>query len=231
MGKAVERLALLRKHEILASVDGQSLGTLNSSVIDAADVAIEFTEPESALNNISFCIEHNIPVVSGTTGWLENKYIADEKCRALKGTFFHSSNFSIGMNLMMHINRYMGKLVANYAEYTPNIEEVHHTEKKDSPSGSAIVLANGILEFDKQLNKWVNNTENADDELLITSVRTPGVPGTHIVSWNSAIDSLQIKHIAHNREGFAHGAVLAAEFVQGKQGIFGMQDLLNFPAV
>lgn len=227
MGKTIERIAIERGHTIAAIIDvhnKEDIKKLNGSV---ADVAIEFSQPESAFLNISHCIENNLPIVSGTTGWLSKKPVLDEICRQNNGSFFYASNYSIGVNIFFHLNKILAGLMKKFPDYAIEMEEIHHTEKKDAPSGTAITLAEGLMSQNSTKTKWVNEpTENAD-ELEIVSKRIDNVPGTHTVFYNSPIDTIEIKHTAHSREGFAQGAVMAAEWTAKNRGVFGMNDLLK----
>jgi len=227
MGKTIERIAIERGHTISAIIDvhnKEDIKKLNGTV---ADVAIEFSQPESAFLNISHCIENNLPIVSGTTGWLSKKPVLDEICRQNNGSFFYASNYSIGVNIFFHLNKILAGLMKKFPDYAIEMEEIHHTEKKDAPSGTAITLAEGLMSQNSTKTKWVNEpTENAD-ELEIVSKRIDNVPGTHTVFYNSPIDTIEIKHTAHSREGFAQGAVMAAEWTAKNRGVFGMNDLLK----
>jgi 4-hydroxy-tetrahydrodipicolinate reductase len=224
MGKTIEQIAQQRGHEIIArfGVQGIDIQELNK-----ADVAIEFSRPEVVVQNIKTCFEQNIPIVCGTTGWLEHFDEITSLCSTQQGGFFYASNYSIGVNLFFALNRHLAKLVQPYPMYNVALLEVHHTQKLDAPSGTAITLAEDILRFLPQKTHWTNEVEKKASELSILSERTPNVPGTHTVTYNSAIDSIEIKHTAHSREGFATGAVVAAEWLQGKKGVFGMEHLLG----
>lgn len=227
MGKVIEKIALLRGHEIVERIDvnnGHRLKELTSAEVDAA---IEFTQPASAYTNVKACIEQQIPVVSGTTGWMDKKQEIESLCQQKGGAFFYASNFSIGVNLFFQLNKYLAQMMQPHSEYKINVEEVHHTEKKDAPSGTAITLAEGLMEAFTDKTKWVNEATTQADELPIISLREPDVKGTHTIQYLSAIDDIEIKHTAHTREGFATGAVMAAEWVYNKQGVFGMVDMLN----
>lgn len=227
MGKVIEKIALNRGHEIVERIDvnnGQRLKELTSN---EADVAIEFTQPESAYVNTKTCIEQGIPVVSGTTGWLEKKQEVEALCKEKGGAFFYASNYSVGVNLFFQLNKYLARMMKPYTDYKVNTEEIHHTEKKDAPSGTSITLAEGLMETFTEKTKWVNEATDKPDELPIISLREHDVKGTHTIQYLSAIDDIEIKHTAHTREGFASGAVMAAEWVHDKQGVFGMADMLN----
>ena len=227
MGKTIERIAIERGHTISAIIDvhnKEDIKKLNGSV---ADVAIEFSQPESAFLNISHCIENNFPIVSGTTGWLSKKPVLDEICRQNNGSFFYASNYSIGVNIFFHLNKILAGLMKKFPDYAIEMEEIHHTEKKDAPSGTAITLAEGLMSQNPTKTKWVNEPTENMDELEIISKRIDNVPGTHTVFYNSPIDTIEIKHTAHSREGFAQGAVMAAEWTAKNRGVFGMNDLLK----
>jgi 4-hydroxy-tetrahydrodipicolinate reductase len=227
MGKTIERIAIERGHTISAIIDVHNkddIKKLNGSI---ADVAIEFSQPESAFLNISHCIENNLPIVSGTTGWLQKKPVLDEICRQNNGSFFYASNYSIGVNIFFHLNKILAGLMKKFPDYAIEMEEIHHTEKKDAPSGTAITLAEGLMSQNPTKTKWVNEPTDNIDELEIVSKREENVPGTHSVFYNSPIDTIEIKHTAHSREGFAQGAVMAAEWTAKNRGVFGMNDLLK----
>ncbi|ABG59816.1 4-hydroxy-tetrahydrodipicolinate reductase [Cytophaga hutchinsonii] len=227
MGKTIERIAIERGHTISAIIDvhnKEDIKNLNGSM---ADVAIEFSQPESAFLNISHCLENNLPIVSGTTGWLKKKPVLDEICRQNNGSFFYASNYSIGVNIFFHLNKILAGLMKKFPDYAVSMEEIHHTEKKDAPSGTAITLAEGLMSQNSAKTKWVNEASENDDELEIISKRIDDVPGTHTVFYNSPIDTIEIKHTAHSREGFAQGAVMAAEWTAKNRGVFGMNDLLK----
>lgn len=227
MGKTIERIAIERGHTISAIIDvhnKEDIKNLNGTV---ADVAIEFSQPESAFLNISHCLENNLPIVSGTTGWLKKKPVLDEICRQNNGSFFYASNYSIGVNIFFHLNKILAGLMKKFPDYDISMEEIHHTEKKDAPSGTAITLAEGLMSQNSSKTKWVNEPTENDDELEIISKRIDQVAGTHTVFYNSPIDTIEIKHTAHSREGFAQGAVMAAEWTAKNRGVFGMNDLLK----
>ncbi|MBC8004351.1 MAG: 4-hydroxy-tetrahydrodipicolinate reductase [Verrucomicrobia bacterium] len=227
MGKEIEKIALDRGHEIVLKIDITNPEDLTIRNLQQADVAIEFTIPSSAVANYRLCFEAGIPVVSGTTGWLDRLEEVTQTCQKLDGTFFYASNFSLGVNIFFALNKKLAALMANRPEYKVEMEEIHHTQKLDAPSGTAITLAEGILENIPSLTTWVNNTTDNSQELGIISQRTGEVPGTHIINYDSEVDTIQISHRAKSRKGFAFGAVLAAEFSQGKKGVLNMNDLLN----
>ena len=227
MGHAIEEIALQRKHEIVLkiAIDNTEDNTIEN--IQKADVAIEFTGPESAFENINKCLEAGVPVVSGSTGWLKRYDEAVWNCKEQNSAFLYASNFSIGVNIFFEINKKLAKLMASQAEYDPEIEEIHHTQKLDAPSGTAITLSEQILEVSPYKKQWRLNKAEKKTDLVIESKRIDPAPGTHIITYKSAIDDIEIKHTAHNRSGFAFGAVLAAEFIYGRKGIFNMQDVLG----
>lgn len=221
MGKMIEQVALNRGHEIVAKIDE------NTQYIDykAMDVAIDFSMPEAAYGNITNCLQNNVPIISGTTGWL-NKY--DETvtlCNEKNGAFIYASNFSLGVNIFFELNNYLAKMMQNLPEYKASLEEIHHTQKLDAPSGTAITLAEGVI-ANSSYKDWKLDKDTVST-LPITYKRIGNTPGTHTVTYNNAVDSIKIKHTAHNREGFALGAVTAAEWIIGKAGVFSMRDVLN----
>jgi 4-hydroxy-tetrahydrodipicolinate reductase len=228
MGKTIERIAIERGHTISAIIDVHNKDDVKKLNGTIADVAIEFSQPESAFLNISHCIENNLPIVSGTTGWLKKKPVLDEICRQNNGSFFYASNYSIGVNIFFHLNKILAGLMKKFPEYGVEMEEIHHIEKKDAPSGTAITLAEGLMSQNSSFTKWVNEPSENEHEIEIVSKRIENVPGTHTVSYNSPIDAIEIKHTAHSREGFAQGAVMAAEWTAKNRGVFGMNDLLKF---
>ena len=226
MGKAIEEIAIANGHEIVLKIDMQNSHEFTHAALQNADVAIEFTGPHSAFENVKKCIEFGVPVVSGSTGWLDNFSAIEKICNEKKGCLIYSSNYSIGVNLFFEINDYLAKIMAPYTSYSVAMEEIHHTQKLDAPSGTAISLAKGVIENSPYTN-WTLDQANAN-EIHIDAKRIADVPGTHTVTYNSEVDSIEIKHTAHNREGFALGAVIAAEWLAGKQGVFTMKDVLNF---
>jgi 4-hydroxy-tetrahydrodipicolinate reductase len=222
MGKVIERIAMERGHEIVLKKDENN----TYEGLSNADVAIDFSAPTAAVENISNCFQVNVPVVSGTTGWLEHYDHILALCHEKKGGFISSSNFSLGVNLFFEVNDYLAKIMAPYSSYSVAMEEIHHTQKLDAPSGTAISLAKGIIENSSYTN-WTLDKATTN-EIHIDAKRIADVPGTHTVTYGSEVDSIEIKHTAHNREGFALGAVIAAEWLAGKQGVFTMKDVLNF---
>jgi 4-hydroxy-tetrahydrodipicolinate reductase len=228
MGHAIEEIAIARGHEIVLKINDQNLEDLPRENIRKAEVAIEFTNPDSALENILFCLTEGVAVVCGTTGWLSNKEKVEEKCKELNGSFLYASNFSVGVNIFFELNKKLASLLKPHPAYNVAIEEIHHTQKRDAPSGTAITLAEQIVELSDVKRKWINEESDNENELSIISKRIDEVPGTHSVTYTSAVDDIEIIHTAHNRKGFAEGTVLAAEFVVDKKGIFTMRDVLNF---
>ncbi len=221
MGKTIEKLALEKGHFVIF----KKSSTLEEGNLKDADVAVDFSSPETAVQNIKLAIENNIPIVSGTTGWLENYAEMVKFCEERNGSFLYASNFSIGVNLFFEINKFAAKIMAPFKEYIVSIEEIHHTEKKDAPSGTAISLAEGILEFSDK-KTWKLNEANSE-EIKIDAKRIDDVKGTHIIKYNSEIDTIELSHKAHSREGFALGAILAAEYIKDKKGIFSMKEVLR----
>jgi 4-hydroxy-tetrahydrodipicolinate reductase len=227
MGKAVEALALAGGHEIVLKISSGNLLGLATGNLAGADVAIEFSRPESAFENIRLCLESGVPVVSGTTGWLERFGEARSLCLDRGGALLYASNFSIGVNIFFALNRFLAGLMDKQPSYEVGVEEIHHLQKLDAPSGTAITIAEDILERLARKEKWVNRQAAGPSELPVISIRKGQVPGTHTVSYVSAIDSISIRHEAYSREGFARGALMAAEWVIGKKGCFGMRDMLG----
>jgi 4-hydroxy-tetrahydrodipicolinate reductase len=227
MGKEIERIALRRGHEIALIIDINNQHDLTVENLKKADVAIEFTIPSSAIENYKQCFEAGIPVVSGTTGWLDKKEEVYSLCKSKNGTFLYASNFSVGVNILFSINEKLAQLMGPRDEYKVEIKEIHHTQKLDAPSGTAITLAEDIIKNIPAKTKWVNEKTEKDDEVGIISGREGQVPGYHAVKYESDVDTIEIIHNAKSRAGLALGAVLAAEFSFGKKGILGMNDLLN----
>ncbi len=227
MGKTIEKIALERGHTIALRIEENNLAQALEQASVKPDVAIEFSLPEAAYSNIMTCLENNIPVVCGTTGWLHHKPAVEAYLSEKGGGFFYASNYSVGVNLFFKLNKFLAKLMNKHPQYNVSMVEIHHTEKLDAPSGTGITLAEGVLELLDGKEKWVNEETSSPAELSIISKREPNVPGTHTVSYTSEVDTIEITHTAHNRAGFALGAVLAAEWLPGKQGSFGMDDLLQ----
>ena len=233
MGKTLEKVALLRGHQVVLKIDVDNRADFDR--LAEADVAIEFTRPESAVQNLEKCIAAGVPVVCGTTGWLSVFERISALCNDKNSAFFYASNYSIGVNIFFEINRQLAKMMNDYPMYDVSMEEIHHTQKLDAPSGTAITLAQGILQNIARKTNWVTNTEGAasttpvgESDISILAKRIDPAPGTHVVQYNSPIDSIEITHTAHSREGFATGAVVAAEWLVGKKGVFSMRDLLGF---
>lgn len=227
MGMAIEEVALEKGHEIVLKINIDNLDDFTTANLQKADVAIEFSHPDSAFENIKACLEAGLPVVCGTTGWLHRYEEATNICKQQQGALLVASNFSIGVNIFFEVNKRLAALMSPHNDYDVSLEEVHHTQKKDAPSGTAITLAEQVLEKITRKKKWVNHLSDNPDELEIISDRIDPVPGTHKVKYSSAIDDIEIIHTAHNRKGFAAGAVLAAEFIAGKKGIFTMKEVLG----
>jgi len=228
MGKEIEKIALERGNEIVSVIDVDNQQDFDSPAFLNADVAIEFTIPKTAFVNYRKCFERNIPIVAGTTGWLEHMDEIKRACVEDGQTFFYASNYSIGVNIFFAINKYLAKIMNQFPSYEVSMEEIHHIHKLDSPSGTGITLAEGILENIDRKTVWKEAEEGYEEELLIHSRREGEVPGTHIIKYESTVDTMRIEHEAKNREGFALGAVLAAEFTKGKKGFLTMNDMLNF---
>ncbi len=228
MGKAIEEVALAKGHEIVLKVSIDNLEDNTLENIRKADVAIEFTGPDSAFDNILRCMEAGVPVISGSTGWLDRYEELRQYCLAGNKAFLYASNFSIGVNIFFEVNKRLAELMAPHPDYDVTLTETHHTQKRDAPSGTAITLAEQILEKIPRKKEWVNHISNNLDQLSILSERVDPAPGTHNITYHSSVDSIEITHTAHNRQGFATGAVLAAEFIHDKKGVFSMKDVLGF---
>ncbi len=227
MGREIEKILISRGHSVGLVIDIDNAEDLNSEKRASIDVAIEFSAPTAAYQNIVRCIEASTPVVSGTTAWLERYDEIVALTKSKNGAFFYASNFSIGVNLFFDINRRLAKLMNKYPQYDVTLEEVHHTQKKDAPSGTAITLAEGILEGIERKKSWVCKPTTEPEELEVAAIRRSVVPGTHTITWESSVDLISIEHLAKGREGFALGAVVAAEFLAGKCGVYTMSDLLS----
>ena len=227
MGKAIEEIATAANDEIVLKITGDNKELLTIENLKKADVAIEFTNPHSAAANIKLCIEAQVPVVSGSTGWLKDFDAIKKYCDDKKGAFLYASNFSVGVNLFFALNKYLTSIMSLYKNYKPSIEEIHHTQKKDAPSGTAITLAEELLKRITTKKKWVNEKSANASDLEIISKRIDDVPGIHSVKYISANDSIEIIHSAENRKGFAEGAVLAANFLIGRKGVYSMHDVLD----
>ena len=235
MGQIIERFAIERGHEIVLKISVDNQEDLTAANLKKADVAIDFSTPDAAINNIYMCFDANVPLVVGTTGWYGQLQEIKNECLSRNNSLLYGSNFSIGVNLFFHINEVLAKVMNNYPAYDVQVEEIHHTQKLDSPSGTAMTLAEGIIEQLDRKNEWLNELDGSvsgdvikADQLLIASERIENVPGTHTVIYSSEVDEIEIKHTAHNRAGFALGAVVAAEWLQHKQGFFNIADIFNF---
>jgi 4-hydroxy-tetrahydrodipicolinate reductase len=240
MGKIIEQIAINRQHQIVLKIDRDNLHEATPENLQQADVIIEFTTPASAIENINRCFNAGVPVVVGTTGWYEHIDEVKKHCLEGNNTLMYGSNYSVGVNIFFHVNRVLAKVMNSYPYYDVQVEEIHHTQKLDAPSGTAITIAEGILENLDSKNEWknivVSDTGAAEDDnlnnnqLLIESHRIESVPGTHTVVYDSEVDSIEFKHTAHSRNGFALGAVLAAEWLQDKKGFFPVTDMFTFNA-
>lgn len=222
MGKTIETILLQRGHEVVL----KKTSATTFEGLKSADVAIDFSIPKVAVENISECLKNAIPVISGTTGWVAQYPEMVQLCEEKKGAFIYASNFSLGVNLFFDLNEKLAKLMSQFEQYNVEIEEIHHTQKLDAPSGTAITLANGIIKNSK-FTSWTLNENPSEKELFIDAQRIENVPGTHSVIYDSLVDAIEITHTAHSREGFAYGAVVAAEWIFGKKGVFTMKDVLN----
>jgi 4-hydroxy-tetrahydrodipicolinate reductase len=227
MGKAIEEIALQRGHRIVVKIDEHNLPDFNPGTMAEADVAIEFTGPHSAPGNVRKAIEWDVPVVCGSTGWTDQLEAINELVANRNGSFIYASNFSVGVNIFFEINKKLAAMMSSHGEYDVSLEETHHTQKRDAPSGTAITLAEGVLKEVTRKKRWVNDVSTDPGDLAIISHRIDPAPGTHSVKYSSAIDDIEIIHTAHNRTGFALGAVLAAEFIKDKKGIFSMKEVLH----
>jgi len=238
MGRIIEKIANDRKHDVILKIDFYNQQDLTVENLRKADVAIEFSTPGSVLSNIMHCFDAGVPVIVGTTGWYENLPEIKRQCLQGDHTMLYASNFSVGVNIFFHLNKMLARLMNNYPYYDVQVEEIHHTQKIDSPSGTAITIAEGIIENLDSKKEWVNilSSEGDDaasdsiknDQLLIESFRIENVPGTHTVIYDSEVDMIELKHTAHNRNGFALGAVLAAEWIQRKKGFFSVEEMFDF---
>ncbi len=226
MGRMIEDIALQRGHTVSVKINIENIGEFTKESMSDADVAIEFTGPATAFENIKHCIDFGVPVLSGSTGWNQNLADAKAYCNQHNGTFLHASNFSIGVNIFFELNKLLAKLMAAHLEYEVTLKEVHHTQKLDAPSGTAVTLAEGVIQNIGRKTSWVNSPADDAEKLFIKSERTDPAPGTHFVTYSSEIDDIEIIHTAHSRKGFALGAVLAAEFIAPKKGVFEISDVL-----
>ncbi|MDN3551672.1 4-hydroxy-tetrahydrodipicolinate reductase [Mucilaginibacter aquaedulcis] len=237
MGKIIEKIAISRKHEIVLTVGVDNLHDLTTENLQKADAVIEFSTPAAVIDNIKHCFTANVPVVVGTTGWYDQLHEIKQQCEQGDNTLLYGSNFSVGVNVFFHVNRILAKMMNNYPYYDVQVEEIHHMQKLDAPSGTAITIAEGIIENLDSKSEWVNvlTTDDKDDDgqaagnqLLIESMRIDSVPGTHTVIYDSEVDTIEFKHTAHNRNGFALGAVLAAEWVHNKKGFYSVEAMFDF---
>ena len=235
MGQLIEKFVQKRGHQVVYIIDENNRSTLKVEDLPDYDIAIDFSTPQGILDNIHFCLDHNIPLVIGTTGWYEQLEEIEKKCLDNNQSLLWGSNFSIGVNIFFHINKVLAKVMGPYKQYDVQVEEIHHTQKLDAPSGTAISIAEGILENLDSKKQWVNHLVDMEDnvipkkeDLLIESLRIDDVPGTHTVLYSSEVDQLEFKHTAHSRDGFALGAVIAAEWLLGKKGFYSVTDIFDF---
>lgn len=234
MGKLIEKFALDRGHEVILTIDQDNVAELQSDLFKTADVAIEFSTPHAALSNIQACLDAGVPVVVGTTGWYDHIPQLQKQCEEGNKTILYASNFSIGVNVFFYVNKVLARLMNQYPQYEVQVEEIHHTQKLDAPSGTAITIAEGILAGLERKNNWVNEVIGQNEliakpnELLIESHRIEDVPGTHTVIYSSEVDEIEFKHTAHSRAGFALGAIVAAEWLKDKTGFYSIADMFDF---
>jgi 4-hydroxy-tetrahydrodipicolinate reductase len=235
MGHIIEQFAVDRGHNVVLKIDAYNLDELTTANLRTGDVAIDFSTPDSVMTHIEACFEAGTPLVVGTTGWHDHLQTVKEKCESSNNTLLYASNFSVGVNVFFHINKILAKIMNRYQQYEVLVEEIHHTQKLDAPSGTAITIANGIIEELERKTSWVNELAGQGEgqvikpeQLLIESYRLEEVPGTHTVIYSSEVDDIEFKHTAHNRAGFALGAVLAAEWLKGKSGFHSVQDMFDF---
>lgn len=228
MGHEIETIAVKRGHVVSLIIDVDNAADLNASKLKGIDVIIEFSSPDAAYENVIKCLQNSVPVVSGTTGWGDKYSMAADICKKHNTSFIHSTNYSIGVNLLFKLNGDLAKQMERFGGYQVAIEEIHHTKKLDAPSGTAITLAEAIIKNNSAYTGWSNEDENCSGNIPVTSIREGMVPGTHTVTWNSEIDIISLRHEALNRKGFALGAVVAAEFIHNKQGVFTMNDVMGF---
>lgn len=224
MGKTIERILLERNHEVVATFGREGI---DEEKLKQADVAIEFTRPEAVFDNLSVCFNNKIPVITGTTGWLAKYDEAVKLCEENQSGFLFASNFSLGVNIFFEINKQLARIMNAYSNYDVQMQEIHHTQKLDAPSGTAITLAEQVIENLTRKEGWTLEESHGNEQIHIEALREPEVPGTHSITYSSEIDEIEITHTAKNRDGFALGAVLAAEFMNGKTGVYQMKDVLN----
>ena len=227
MGKEIEQIALSRNHQVLLKIDENNINKITADDFKEIDVAVEFSKPESAFSNINLCFDYNIPVVSGTTGWLDQLNVVLERCKKEDQGFFYASNYSLGVNLFFHLNQFLAKMMNDFDDYDVVIEETHHTQKLDAPSGTAITLAEGIIHENKLKKSWMKEESTDKTIIPVKSYRTGQVPGNHKIIYESGFDKITIEHDAKSRKGFAMGAMLAAEFMIEKKGYYSMKDLIK----
>jgi 4-hydroxy-tetrahydrodipicolinate reductase len=227
MGKAIEEIAISKGHEIVLRITHENINEFSTENIQKAEVCIEFSSPETAFSHVKKCLEAHVPTVCGTTAWLDHLEDAKAICLKNETAFLFASNFSIGVNLFFKINKMVSKLMSNHHEYNVTMEEIHHTQKKDAPSGTAVTLSETIIENYPEKDKWVNEHSDRENELVIISKRIDPAPGTHSIHFDSDIDSITLTHTAHSRKGFAMGALMAAEYIYNKKGVFTMEDILG----
>ncbi|MBM3443988.1 MAG: 4-hydroxy-tetrahydrodipicolinate reductase [Bacteroidetes bacterium] len=228
MGKAIEAIAVERGHSVSIKIDLDNSSDFNEAHLRSVDVAIEFTSPHTALHNVLQCIDWGVPVVCGSTGWLESLPQVESRCSEKNGSFLYASNFSVGVNIFFEVNKHLTRIMSQHPQYTPEIKEIHHTQKKDAPSGTAITLAEQLIASHPSITSWTHEATAGAHSVVIHSDRIDPYPGWHEVKYRSEVDEITIVHNAKNRQGFALGAVLAAEFIQNKRGIFTMKDVLGF---
>lgn len=228
MGHEIEKICRERGHNIVCTIDANEEAKFDSDEFKSADVAIEFSSPESALNNYKLAFAANVPVVSGTTGWLDKIDVVKEACEKDGQTFFYASNFSLGVNILFAVNKYLANIMNDFPEYDVHVDETHHIHKLDAPSGTALTIAEGILQSLERKKQWKLDKQNSDDDLQINAFREAEVSGIHTIKYESEVDSITLSHDAKSRKGFALGAVVAAEFAAKKKGFLGMEDLLPF---
>jgi 4-hydroxy-tetrahydrodipicolinate reductase len=227
MGKAIEEATIQNQHEIVLKISSANIEDFNVENLQKADVAIECTGAKTAAQNLKKCFDADIPVVCGSTGWLDEFDEIKNYCLQKNGTFLYASNFSIGVNIFFELNKYLAQLMSSRNEYNVTLEEIHHTQKKDAPSGTAITLAEQILQQIRSKKSWINTQTDVVEELQVISKRIDPAAGTHKIKYQSAVDDIEIIHTAHNRKGFAEGALAAAEFIYGKKGIYSMKEVLE----
>ncbi len=235
MGQLIEKFAIKRGHEVVLIVDEHNRADIDADNLAVGDIAIDFSTPHAALENINLCFEADLPIVVGTTGWYDHLDEIRQTCLEREQSLLYGSNFSIGVNIFFHINKMLAKAIAPYKQYDVQVEEIHHIHKLDAPSGTAITIAEGIIENNDSKSSWINDLVGSEqeviarpDELLIESLRIEEVPGTHTVLYSSEVDQIEFKHTAHNREGFALGAVVAAEWLHGKKGFYQVTEIFDF---